>query len=78
MNLANFYMTFVNAPEESGITKRNRELLAQKAKFLTKRSKVLARKNLFAIILFVFVNIKYYPTMRNALSDIYAAIFLKN
>ena len=74
---ANLYMMFANAPDELGITKHNRELLTSKANFLVKRSEVLASKNLFAIILFVLVNIKYYPTMRNALSDIYAAIFLK-
>ena len=74
---ANFYMMFANVPDELGITKHNRELLTRKANFHIRRGKVLASKNLFAIILFVLMNIKYYPTMRNALSDIYAAVFLK-
>ena len=54
-----------------------KELLSRKAEFLTKRSKILGTKNIPAITLFVIKNIKYYPTMRNALSDIYAAIFLR-
>ncbi|MBQ7733224.1 MAG: hypothetical protein IJT58_04315 [Synergistaceae bacterium] len=77
LGAANFYMKFANAPDELGITKNNRELLTRKANFLVKRGKVLAVKNVFTIILFVFMHIKYYPTMRNALSDIYAALFLK-
>ena len=38
---------------------------------------MLARRNLFRAAIFVIMNLKFYPTFRNALSDVYAMIFLR-
>ena len=67
----------LDASEGLGITAANQELLNDYAKFIQRRIKVLGRRNLFMMICFVVLNFKYYPTARNALSDIYAMIFLK-
>lgn len=72
------YKNFLAHSQELGINNINHELLENKQKFLTQRINILAKKNLFAIIYFVIANIKFYPTLRNALSDIYAAIFMRN
>lgn len=72
------YKKFLAHSKELGINNINHELLENKQKFLTQRINILAKKNLFAIIYFVIANIKFYPTLRNALSDIYAAIFIRN
>ena len=72
------YKNFLAHSKELGINNTNRELLKKKINFLTQRINILAKKNLFAIKYFVIVNIKFYPTLRNALSDIYAAIFIRN
>ena len=72
------YKNFLAHSQELGINNTNRELLAKKQNFLTRRINILAKKNLFAIIYFVIANINFFPTLRNALSDIYAAIFLRD
>ena len=67
----------INASDLLGMSLENRNLLEKKIKFLERRKSVLAKKNIFRIALFVLMNFKYYPTFRNAMSDIYAAIFEK-
>lgn len=69
------YKSFAAHYKELGINETNRALLERKAIFIEQRINMLTRKNLFAIIYFVIKNIKFYPTLRNALSDIYAVIF---
>lgn len=59
------------------ITPGNQKAINSKIKFLERRKKILAKRNPITISLFVLFNMKYYPTFRNALSDIYAAIKLR-
>ncbi|MBR0279013.1 MAG: glycosyltransferase [Synergistaceae bacterium] len=56
------------------ITPENQEAMKRKLNFIERRKQILAKRNPFTISLFVLLNIKYYPTLRNALSDIYASI----
>ena len=60
------------------------EMPAQNVKFMNeiincqgRRRDMLAKRSVLRAALFVMKNMKYYPTLRNALSDIYAMIFLK-
>lgn len=56
------------------ITPENQEAMKRKLNFIERRKQILAKRNPFTISLFVLLNMKYYPTLRNALSDIYASI----
>ena len=71
------YMDFINHADELEIKPEYCELMRKRIDFLYRRKKVLDKKNLFSTSLFVLRNMKYYPTLRNALSDIYAVLFLK-
>ena len=71
------YREFLSYADELEIKPEYRELMQEKIDFLQRRRKIREKKNLFSTSLFVLRNMKYYPTLRNALSDIYAAIFLK-
>lgn len=68
---------FLNASDGLDITPENITLLNDAANFAQKRRRMLEKRSLLNTALFVMMNIKYYPTLRNALSDIYAMIFLK-
>ena len=72
-----FHRKFLDCSEKLGIPPKNQKALKGKMKFLERRKKILSRHNTFLILLFVLFNMKYYPTLRNALSDIYAALKLK-
>ena len=58
------------------ISSANRSLLRHKVRFLERRKATLAKRNIFCVALFVMMNFKYYPTFRNALSDVYAVALL--
>lgn len=73
----NYYRKFLDASEGLGINAQNQKLLEEHIKFFRKRKEVLSKRNLFMTGLFILMNFKHYPTTRNALSDIYAMIFLK-
>ena len=59
----------LNMPE------KNQRLLKKKINFIERRSRMLAKKNLFRAVIFVALNFNYYPTFRNAMSEICAMIF---
>ncbi len=71
------YRKFLDASDALMITPENQKAMNRKIKFLERRKKILAKRNPITISLFVLFNMKYYPTFRNALSDIYAAIKLR-
>ena len=71
------YREFLSYADELEIKPEYRELMQEKIDFLQRRRKIREKKNLFSTSLFVLRNMKYYPTLRNAPSDIYAVIFLK-
>ena len=71
------YKDFINHAEGLEIKPEYCELMNKRIDFLYRRKKVLEKKNVFSTSLFVLRNMKYYPTLRNALSDIYAVLFLK-
>lgn len=71
------YEEFIAHAEELGINDDNVRLMRKQIKFIDSRVEILTHRNLFSTILFVITNLKYYPTFRNAISDIYAVMFLK-
>ena len=71
------YSKILNAHEKLYISRQNQKLLRDKLSFMERRKKMLATRNLFRAAIFVMMNLKFYPTFRNALSDIYAMIFLR-
>ncbi len=68
---------FLASADGLEITPANREILRKHIDFLGRRKNVLAKRSTFLTALFVMMNMKHYPTLRNALSDIYAVMFLK-
>ena len=68
---------FLDASEGLEMTPANREILRKHIDFIGRRKNVLAKRSSFHTALFVLMNMKHYPTLRNALSDIYAVMFLK-
>lgn len=68
------YRNFLDVSDALMITPENVKAMKRKIKFIEHRKKILAKRNPFTLSLFVLFNIKYYPTFRNALSDIYASI----
>ena len=71
------YHKFLNALEELEIPSHNVSFMNETIDFLHRRRDMLAKKSVLWSALFVMKNMKYYPTFRNALSDIYAMIFLR-
>ena len=71
------YSKILNAHEKLYISRQNQKLLRKKLDFMNRRKKMLATRNLFRAAIFVMMNLKFYPTFRNALSDVYAMIFLR-
>ena len=71
------YGKFVAASEGLGIPAANVKYMEQAMDFQRRRREMLAKRSLLRTAIFVALNMKYYPTLRNALSDIYAMIFLK-
>ncbi len=74
---AEMYRRFLNASEQLAIPEANQKLLNDKINFLMRRRKILSKRNIFRTAIFVMMNFKYYPTARNALSDIYATLLLR-
>ena len=72
---ADIYRKFLDASDELGVPEHNRKILSRETKFFEKRVTVLEKRNPFSIILFVLMNFRRYSTVRNALGDIYAAVF---
>lgn len=72
-----WYKKFLDASDKLNIPEKNQKLLAERIKFLERRKKVLEKRNVFLTSLFVLMNFKFYFSARNALSDIYAMIFLR-
>jgi hypothetical protein len=71
------YRRFIDASDGLGITESNQKLMHEKINFLERRKAMLMKRNVFTSVMFVMMNYRYYPTRRNALSDIYASIFMK-
>ena len=71
------YRRFIDASDGLDIPESNQKLMKAKINFLTRRKIIIAKRNAIRTALFVLMNFKYYPTYRNALSDIYASIFLR-
>ena len=70
------YRQFIDASDGLAIPESNQKLMKAKINFLTRRKMILAKRNAFSMSLFVMRNFKYYPTARNALSDIYVSLFM--
>ena len=71
------YRRFIDASDGLAIPESNQKLMKAKINFLTRRKNVLAKRNIFMTAMFVMMNFKFYPTARNAFSDIYASVFMK-
>ena len=71
------YSRFINAAEGLEIPPANIKHMEKIIDFHHRRRNMLAKRSLLRTVIFVMLNMKYYPTLRNALSDIYAMIFLK-
>ncbi|MBQ7154364.1 MAG: glycosyltransferase [Synergistaceae bacterium] len=71
------YRQFIEYSAELGIPPKNVKLLNDMTDFQQKRRNMLTKRSAFSAALFVVLNFKHYPTFRNALSDIYAMLFLK-
>ena len=71
------YRKFLDASEELEIPSHNVSFMNEIIDFLHRRMDMLGKRSIFRTAFFVMKNMKYYPTLRNALSDIYAMIFLK-
>ena len=73
----NMYRKFLDASEELGITPANIKELGRMTAFQQRRRKMLGRRSVLMAALFVMMNFRNYPTFRNALSDVYAMLFLR-
>ncbi len=74
---AEMYRRFLDASYELNIPEHNQKLMKAKIDFLSRRRNILSKRNVFRTAMFVMMNFKFYPTSRNALSDIYAALLLR-
>ena len=74
---AAMYAGFLEASDGLNIPEHNRKALSRQIEFLRRRRKVLQFRNPVTTAIFVLVNLKRYPTIRNALSDIYASLKLR-
>ena len=72
-----FYRKFIDAAEGLDIPPANIKFMNEIIEFSHRRAHMLEKRSLLRTVMFVMLNMKYYPTLRNALSDIYAMIFLK-
>ena len=71
------YRKFLNASEGLEIPSYNVKFMNEIIDFQRRRRGMLAKRSVLCSALFVMRNMKYYPTLRNALSDVYAMIFLR-
>ena len=71
------YSRFIKAAEGLEIPPANVKFLNDSKNFSRRRRNMLEKRSLLRTVIFVMLNMKYYPTLRNALSDIYAMIFMK-
>ena len=71
------YGKFLDASDELNITPANQKYLRKLINFSQRRRKMLTRRNAFYAVIFVMLNLKYYPTLRSALGEIYAMIFIR-
>jgi len=76
-NTEEVYSKFLSAAEGLEIPPHNVKFMKETIDFLHRRREMLKAGSVLRSALFVMGNMKYYPTLRNALSDIYAMIFLK-
>lgn len=74
---SNVYQGFLDHSDALRISPENQKILTDTINFYMRRKKILKTNNMFRIILFVLMNLRYYPTFRRVLSDIYAAVFLR-
>ncbi len=72
-----FHRKFIDNAEELDIPPANVSFMNEIIAFSRRRAHMLEKRSLLRTVIFVLLNMKYYPTLRNALSDIYAMIFLK-
>ena len=71
------YAGFLEAADGLSIPEHNRKALSRHIEFLRRRRKVLQSRSPVTTATFVFMNLKRYPTFRNALSDIYDSLKLR-
>ena len=71
------YRKFLDAAEGLDIPPHNVRFMNEIIDFQRRRRDMLGKRSILRTALFVMMNMKYYPTVRNALSDIYAMIFLR-
>lgn len=74
---SDMYQKFLDASDGLGIPAHNRKAIRRMIHFLSRRKKILSRRNPVMTAIFVLFSLKYYPTFRNAMSDIYASIKLR-
>ncbi len=72
-----FHRKFIDAAEGLDIPPANIKFMNEIIDFSRRRAHMLEKRSLLRTVIFVMLNMRYYPTLRNALSDIYAMIFLK-
>ena len=70
------YKKFIEHAHELEVPEKNVKFMHKMINFIHKRRNMLKKRNVFLAAFFVLFHMKYYPTLRNALSDIYAMIFL--
>ena len=75
---ADMYQKFLDASDGLNIPEHNRKALSRQINFLRRRMKILQARNPIAAAIFVLLHLKYYPTFRNAMSDIYAVVKLRD
>ena len=71
------YRKFLENSEGLNIPLSNQRKLQKMLKFLANHKKILEKRSPIKTTLFVMLHLRYYTTLRNAMSDIYAAIKLR-
>ena len=71
------YRKFIGSVQGLEIPAHNVKFMNDIVDFLRRRRNMLTKKSVLRAGVFVIKNMKYYPTLRNALSDVYAMIFLR-
>ena len=71
------YRKFLENAEGLNISPSNKKKLQKMLKFLANHKKILEKRSPIKTTLFVMAHLRYYTTLRNAMSDIYAAIKLR-
>ena len=72
-----FHRKFMDNAEGLDIPPANVRYMEKIIAFSYRRAHMLEKRSILRTVIFVLMNMNYYPTLRNALSDIYAMIFLK-